>query len=109
MIGLLVYPEKGFEGGADKREEQAGKEPSHHLCIDVMLAGLPIAVNPQSAEQSAYSADDKGKVREVEIPSVNFLAHFLKFSKAWLGGGIQDKKNDSKEYCQKTDGLHNGI
>ena len=109
MIGLLVHPEKGFECGADKREEQAGKEPPHHLSIDVMLAGLPIAIHPQSAEQSTYGADDKGKVREVEIPSVNFLAHFLKFGKACLGGSVQGKKKDSKEYCQITDGLHTGI
>jgi len=74
-----------------------------------MLAGLPIAVHSQSAEQSAHGTDDKGKVREVVIPSIDFLAHFPKLGKAGLGGGVQDKKNDSKKYCQKTDGLHNRV
>lgn len=109
MIGLLVYPEKGLQCGSDERQEQAGKEPSHDLRIDMVLAGLPVAVHPQTAEQSAHRTDDKGKVREVVIPSIDFLAHFPKFGKAGLGGSVEGKKNGSEEYCQKTDCAHEGF
>ncbi len=75
----------------------------------MMLTGLPVAVHPESAEQPAHGADDKGKVREVVIPRIDLLAHFPKFGKAGLGGPVQGKKNDSKEYCQKADWSHNGF
>src|SRR5690606_34623907 len=75
----------------------------------MVFAGLPIAVNPQSTEQSAYGTDDKCKVGETEIKTVDFSADLIKLVKAGLGGGVQGKKNDSKEYCQKTDWSHNGF
>lgn len=58
----------------------------------MVLAGLPVAVHPQTAEQSAHGADDKGKVREVVVPRIDFPAHFPKFRKAGLGGCVQGKK-----------------
>ena len=57
MEVCLVDPVKGFEYCADDREEKAGKEPAHDLSVDMMLAGLPVSIYPQTAQNAADGAE----------------------------------------------------
>ena len=103
-----MYPKESSEGGADQRKEQAGKEPTHDLRIDMVFAGLPVVVHPQSAEQSAYGADDKCQVGKAEIKTVHFTAYLPEFIKTRLGGDTRRDQHSGAACCQKTDYSHGG-
>ena len=82
MKGCLVYPEKGFERRPDDRQEQAGKEPAYDLGVDVMFAGLPVGIYPQTAQYAADGAEYQHHVRKAEIPAVHFTAGLVKLPDA---------------------------
>ena len=108
MLGLSMYPEEGSKGGTDQREEQAGKEPAHDLRIDMVSAGLPVVIHPQSAEQSTNSADNKCQVGKAEIKAVHFTAYLPEFIKARLGGNIRGNQHSGAACSQETYYFHGG-
>lgn len=54
-----MHPEQGFEGCPDDRKEEAGKEPTHHLGVYMMFAGLPIGIYPKTAQYATDGTEDK--------------------------------------------------
>lgn len=67
-----MNPVEGFKEGTDKGQKEAGKEPAHYLCVDMlMFSGLPVGIYPQSTDYSANGTDNQYQIREAEIPAVH--------------------------------------
>ncbi|SJN22465.1 hypothetical protein FM107_03335 [Sphingobacterium sp. JB170] len=89
----LIDPVEGFEECTDKGQEEAGKEPAHDLCIDVvLLAGLPVGIDAQPAEYARDGTDDKDEVGKGKIPAVHLAGGAVEFVDPGLGdsGNGQD-------------------
>lgn len=102
----LTDPVEGFEECADKREEEAGEEPAHHLRIDVvLLAGLPVGIDAQPAEYPGNGTDDQHQIGERKIPAVHLARGEVELIDARLGlahDGHQGQEQAGRPACWWT-------
>ncbi len=82
----LTDPVEGFEECADQGQEQAGKEPAHDLRVNVvLLAGLPVGIDAQPAEDARDGPDDQHEVGQGKIPAVHLARGAVEFVDPGLG------------------------
>lgn len=91
-----MNPVEGFKEGTDEGQEKTGKKPAHNLRVDVVIfAGLPVGVDPQSADYSTDGSDDQYQIRETEIPAVHLTGYLIEFGNARLR--IRQQCEDAKK------------
>ena len=67
----MLNPVKGFDEDACEYQKQAGTKPADDLAVDgvtmAVAADLPICVNPQTADDACYCADNQHEIGKAEV------------------------------------------
>lgn len=79
-------PEQGTEKRPNQQQEQAGKEPAHHLGINMAGTALPVGINAQTAQHPGNGRQDQHQIRKAEIPALNLITCIVELRNTRLGG-----------------------